>query len=125
MNKLRKTDNQRPPLSPLVLEINDNHEYIPKCNLQYMSQCSTSTKSPEIVERLQHNNESVFHFPHEYNQHNQQKIGPDVDCNYTMCNSMCKSNSIPHKVETKVEKDLNAILREVRIITDKIRHEVR
>ena len=130
MKGIEKTDCKRPSLLPSVLEMDDNVEYNSPCSTLYMSPCPTSVKSPEILERLQRRNEEVqnpfwFPSPHTNQQrYSQPQIGPDIDCNYSMCNLMCKSKSIPNRVKGTAEKELQAILRELRVITDKVRQEV-
>ena len=121
MKKLKKTDTRRPSLLPNILEMDDNRDYSQTRNLPYLSSCPTSPTSPEILERLHQKNESPFQFPHIYQHSNQQQNVSDVDS----VHSMYSSNLPSTRFKCSEEKELRAILREIRVITDKIRMEVR
>ena len=86
---------------------------------------STPANSPENIETLHYNSERFLQFPYNYQKYNPHQITSDVDCNHSMCNSMSKLNSNSRRVvKCSFEKELQAILREVRVIADKIRDEV-
>ena len=108
-----------------ILDKDDNIECFPKCNSRQMPLRSTPANSPETIETLHSNNERVHQFPYNYQQYNHNQITSDVNCNHSICNSMRTSNSNSRRiVKCSFEKELQAILREIRVITDKIRNEV-
>ena len=128
MDRLGKTDCKRPSLLPNVLEMPNDFDHLISPNVVYMGSSKEYCKSPEIFERLQQKNQKrVFQFAHpneQFDQHPQRVRFDDFDYEYPMQNSRCKSNSFSNQIPSPIANELRTILRELRVITDRIREEV-
>ena len=128
MDRLGETDCKRPSLLPNVLEMPNDFDHFISPNVVYMGSSKKYCKSPEIFERLQQKNQaSVLRFAHpneQFDQHPQRARFDNFGCDYPMPNSRCKSNSLSNQIPSPVANELRAILRELRVITDRIREEV-
>ena len=123
IEKLKKTDCNPPPLFSNVLDMNDSLEYLPTKDYQNMSCNGITHNRPEAIKILN---------------------GYD-SCQNQFCQSGCQNASewnddirreaenvldvkpqLSHYVmKGLVRKELESILKEIRVITDKIRYEVK
>ena len=121
---MSKTDCRQPPLPTNILDMDDNID----CFLRRDSRHLSLEPTPNSIgnfETLKYNNDRFISSPYHHQRHNHRQITPDVDYPHSMCNYVHNSNSCSHRIVTNsFEKELQDILREVRVITDKIRHEV-
>ena len=123
IEKLEKTDCNPPPLFSNVLDMNDSLEYLPTKDYQNMTCNGITHNRPEANELLN----GYYSRQNQFCQSGcQNASGWNDDIRRDAENALDFKPQLSHYVmKGPVKKELESILKEIRIITDKIRNEVK
>ena len=127
IEKLKKADCNPPSLFSNVLEMNDSLEYLPTNDFQHMSTKQTSFTRSDPTEILTGSLDMEYDpclrqsCQVGYQRTNDFDDGTEREVENNFVSRSALSNSV---LKGTVRKELQSILKEIRIITDKIRNEV-